>query len=121
MIFWLTSSLLLAQVITTGDSYSRSTVINKVEGEGQVYTRIEQEVNGEKQVYESSESGEHRLEMRAPIEENQEVDNKQEEKIGSESGETIKDEEQPAKTNTLMNQIRQVLKNIWSNLSRLFY
>ena len=53
-------SLGLLAAVTTGDSYSKTEVTTQIEGEGQVYTRIEQEVNGEKQgmVVEASDSAE---------------------------------------------------------------
>lgn len=57
-------SIILATTITTGDSYSKSTVINEVEG-GNVYTRIEVEANGEKKILESSESGKHEVEVKS--------------------------------------------------------
>jgi len=56
--------IILAATITTGDSYSKSTVTNEVNG-GSVYTKIEVEVNGEKKVLESNEPGEHSLELKS--------------------------------------------------------
>lgn len=58
-------SILLTTTIITGDSYSKSTVNNQVEGEGSVYTRIEVEANGEKKILESSKSGKHEVEVKS--------------------------------------------------------
>lgn len=58
-------SVVLSTTITTGDSYSKSTVINEVEGKGSVYTRIEVEANGEKEVLESSQSGKYEVEVKS--------------------------------------------------------
>lgn len=57
-------SIIMATTIITGDSYSKSTVTNQVEG-GNVYTRIEVEANGEKKILESSKSGTHQVEVRS--------------------------------------------------------
>ena len=57
-------SILLTTTIITGDSYSKSTVTNQVEG-GNVYTRIEVEANGEKKILESSKSGKHEVEVKS--------------------------------------------------------
>lgn len=57
-------SILLTTTIITGDSYSKSTVTNQVEG-GNVYTRIEVEANGEKKILESNKSGTHQVEVRS--------------------------------------------------------
>lgn len=46
--------------IITSPSYSKSSVENKVNG-GDIYSRIEVEVNGEKKALETSESGKHEL------------------------------------------------------------
>ncbi|AKM79520.1 MAG: hypothetical protein UX85_C0005G0073 [Candidatus Beckwithbacteria bacterium GW2011_GWB1_47_15] len=62
-------SLGLLAAVTTGDSYSKTEVTTQIEGEGQVYTRIEQEVNGEKQVLEANEPGTYKLEFGSPPQE----------------------------------------------------
>lgn len=56
--------VLLAATITTGNAYSKSTVVNKVEGQ-EVYTRIEVEANGEKKILESNQSGKHEVEVKS--------------------------------------------------------
>ncbi|GEM_PF-4625127 len=57
-------SVVLSTTIITGDSYSKSTVTNEVNG-GNVYTRIEVEANGEKKVLESSEAGKYEVEVKS--------------------------------------------------------
>lgn len=58
-------SAFLVTVIATGNSYSKSTVINEVGGEGNVHTRIEVEANGEKKVLESTGAGRYELEVKS--------------------------------------------------------
>lgn len=57
--------IILLAAITTGDSYSKTTVKTQVEGEGSVYTKIETEVNGQKKVLESSKEGEYTVELKS--------------------------------------------------------
>lgn len=86
--------VILLAAITTGDSYSKSTVINQVEG-GEVYTRIEVEANGEKKVLESSESGKHEVEVKS---------------LGSGSSEaTVKSEVSTSSK----------IKNLWDNVLKM--
>lgn len=55
-------SQVFAQSITTGNASAESSVRNEVNG-GDVYTKIEVEANGEKKILETSEPGEHELEV----------------------------------------------------------
>jgi len=107
-------------MIIAGEAQTSTVVETRIEGEGQIYTYIESEVNGEKQVLEASEAGEYRLEMGTPGIKEEEV-NQNEEKIDNEPGEERKIEEPVKETKTLVNQIGQILKNIWLKISRLFY
>ena len=50
-------SILLTTTVTTGNSFSKSTAINEVSGEGGIYTKIEVEANGEKKILESKAPG----------------------------------------------------------------
>jgi len=52
-----------SQSITTGDASAKSTVVNEVSGNSNVYTKIEVEANGEKKILETTEPGEHTLEI----------------------------------------------------------
>lgn len=56
-------SILLTTTITTGNSFSKSSVINEVSGEGDVYTKIEVEANGEKKILESKDPGTYTVEV----------------------------------------------------------
>lgn len=63
LIFFFTSPKVFAQDIVTGDASAKSTVINEVSGDANVYTKIEVTANGEKKVLETTEAGEHTLEV----------------------------------------------------------
>lgn len=63
LILFFTSPKVFAQDIVTGDASAKSTVTNEVSGNANVYTKIEVEANGEKKVLETTEPGEHRLEV----------------------------------------------------------
>jgi len=55
--------IVFSQSITTGDASAKSTVVNEVSGNSNVYTKIEVEANGEKKILETTEPGEHTLEV----------------------------------------------------------
>lgn len=98
---------LLTTTIITGDSYSKSTVINEVEGEGNVYTRIEVEANGEKKILESSQAGKYELEVKNSG-------------FGS-SGATIKSEVSISDSMPIGTMIRNILDSIIKIISKMFH
>lgn len=55
---------LVLTTISTGNAYSESTVINEIEGDGKVYTRIEVEANGERKILEATGAGRYELEVK---------------------------------------------------------
>lgn len=101
---FLVLSLIVLNTITTGKAYTKSEVITNIQGEGNVYTRIESEVNGQRQVLEASEPGSYKLEMGEPI-------------ISEEPEKTYN----PAAVKTLVNQIEQLIQKLIRNISRLFH
>lgn len=50
-------------MIVTGTSTSEVIVETKIEGGGETYTRIETEVNGKKQVFETDEPGKYEIKL----------------------------------------------------------
>src|SRR3989344_1762795 len=54
-----------AENITTGDASAKSEVRTEVQGDADVYTKIEVEANGEKKVLETNEPGAHSLEVKS--------------------------------------------------------
>lgn len=93
-------------MIVTGTSTSEVIVETKIEGRGETYTRIETEVNGKKQVFETDEPGKYEIKL--------------------ESSPTVSPSPEPLASPTptptpapatLINRIRQTLMTL---LSRLF-
>lgn len=68
LILFFTSPKVFAQDIVTGDASAKSTVVNEVSGNADVYTKIEVSANGEKKVLETTEPGEHTLEVNSDSE-----------------------------------------------------
>lgn len=117
---FLVLSLIVLNTITTGKTYTKSEVTTNIGGEGNVYTRIESEVNGQRQVLEASEPGSYKLEMGTPtvkeekntLETESEENKEPEKEIAWQSKNTF---------HALVNQIEQIIKKWWENLSRLFH
>ena len=104
---FLVLSLIVLNTITTGKAYTKSEVITNIGGEGNVYTRIESEVNGHRQVLEASEPGSYKLEMGEPI-----ISEEPEKEIAWQSQNTF---------HALVNQIEQLIQKLIRNISRLFH
>ena len=104
---FLVLSLIVLNTITTGKAYTKSEVVTNIEGEGNVYTRIESEVNGHRQVLEASEPGSYKLEMGEPI-----ISEEPEKEIAWQSQNTF---------HALVNQIEQLIQKLIRNISRLFH
>ena len=59
--------------ITTGNASAKSEVRTEVQGDANVYTKIEVEANGEKKTLESNEPGTHSLEVKSDANSNTEA------------------------------------------------
>ncbi|MFH0943501.1 MAG: hypothetical protein V1810_05030 [Candidatus Beckwithbacteria bacterium] len=105
------------------NTYSKVEVNNQVEGGGKVYTYIETEVNGQRQVLEASEPGSYKLEMGTPIIK-EERDNNLE--LETKNIETIKPKKEIVRTSqnnfhSLVNQIEKLFQKLIRNIYRLFH
>lgn len=112
---FLVLSLIVLNTITTGKTYTNSEVVTNIGGEGNVYTRIESEVNGQRQVLEASEPGSYKLEMGEPI------ISEEPEKTYNQKPAITAVIPQPVAVKTLVNQIEQLIQKLIRNISRLLH
>ena len=96
--------------ITTGNASAKSEVRTEVQGDANVYTKIEVEANGEKKTLESNEPGTHSLEVKSDANSNTEASS-------SVSTEESSDEAELKETKSAAGNIVQ---KIFQTISELF-